>query len=239
MSTQSKDCIHKGHRDRMKERFLANGFNGFSKHEIMEFVLFFAIPQGNVNPLAHDLINRFGNITGILTAGIKDILSVKGIGYHSAIFLKMIPELFKVFRMEQYEGTKKPIKFDDVEFMGRYFTDFYTGAEVETASVALLNEKFELITVIMLSDGNVNACPVMKQTINNLIIKHNAKVFVIAHNHPDGNPEPSEADCISTSSLEFAFKDLGVPMYEHIIVAGSKWYAVNKRIGGDCFRADE
>ena len=89
--------IHAGHRERLRQRFSENGFDGFQQHEILEFVLGYAIPQKDLNPLAHELIDRFGSLSGVLDASADDLKKVNGIGDYSATLLSMMPGLFRVY----------------------------------------------------------------------------------------------------------------------------------------------
>ena len=87
----SKKTIHTGHRGRLKEEFLTRGIEGWPDHKVLELILFYAIPQGDVNPLAHELIDRFGSLSGVLDALPEELMKVKGMGEHSSTMLKLFP----------------------------------------------------------------------------------------------------------------------------------------------------
>jgi len=210
----------------MKNRFLESSFKGFSPHEVLEFVLFFSIPQGNVNPLAHILIDRFGSVSGVCNADIEDLKSVDGIGDHSAIMLKMLPDLFRYMRMEKYNLPKGCLRLDNSEVLGDYLTDYFIGETVEKAIMLLLDENKCLIETVEISDGTKNVCAILKSTLIDNIYKYKARSFVLAHNHPDGNVNPSIEDRTSTIIISNNFRDLGVPLAEHYVVAGKYWYAI-------------
>lgn len=89
--------IHAGHRERLRKRFEENGFAGFQQHEILEFILGYAIPQKDLNPVAHALINHFGSLSAVLDASVDDLKKVDGIGSYSAVFINMFPKLFRVY----------------------------------------------------------------------------------------------------------------------------------------------
>ena len=80
---------HAGHRQRMRERFLCGGLDGFADHEVLELMLFYAIPQRNVNPLAHRLLERFGTLHAVLEAPVADLMKVEGVGQHAALLLNL------------------------------------------------------------------------------------------------------------------------------------------------------
>ena len=87
--------VHSGHRQRLKDRFLQNGADGFEKHQLLELLLFYGIPQKDTNPIAHELINRFGSIRGVFEASIEALCEVDGISAHTATLIKLIPAIWK------------------------------------------------------------------------------------------------------------------------------------------------
>ena len=226
MNDKDKKNIHNGHRIRMKTRFLENSFDGFAPHEVMEFMLFFAIPNGNVNPLGHELINHFGSVKGVLDADIDELRSIKGVGDHTAIMLKLFNEVFRYTSMEKYDVPKGTLEFDELSFVGNYFTDYFIGATVEKAVIALLDENKHLITTVEISEGTYNVCAILQQSINEYLHKYKARYFVLAHNHPNGPSEPSLEDRATSISLSQTFGNLGTPMLEHIVVHSKKWHAI-------------
>ena len=88
---EEKPSIHRGHRERVKQEFLKGGLEAFSDVRALELLLFYALPQGDVNPLAHRLLDTFGSLAGVLDAGMEDLKNVPGIGEHAAILLKLVP----------------------------------------------------------------------------------------------------------------------------------------------------
>ena len=97
-AVQKNDNLHKLHRQRLKERFLSSRFDNFAEHEILEFLLFFSIPQGNTNPIAHKLLDRYHSLSAVLDASYENLLTNDGIGSHSAVLIKMIPALLNTYR---------------------------------------------------------------------------------------------------------------------------------------------
>ena len=89
--------LHDGHRNRLKNRFLNEGLTNFEDHNVLELLLFYSIPRSDTNEIAHELLNKFGSLHGVFEAGMEDLMSVNGISRHSAVLIKMIPELFVVY----------------------------------------------------------------------------------------------------------------------------------------------
>ena len=94
---------HTGHRERMKAEFLARGLEGWPDHRVLELLLFYTIPQGDVNDLAHELVERFGSLAGVLDASVEELKKVKGVGDHTAVFLRMLPAV-----LGRYQGAPHP-----------------------------------------------------------------------------------------------------------------------------------
>jgi DNA repair protein RadC len=89
----TEENLHKAHRLRLKERFLQQGLDGFEDHLVLELILFYAIPRIDVNGLAHELLNRFGSLHGVLDASVDDLRKVRGVGENAALLIKLIPSL--------------------------------------------------------------------------------------------------------------------------------------------------
>ena len=120
----SKENVHKGHRERMKDTFLKNGLSGFSEHEIIELLLFFGIPMKDTNEIAHHLLNSFGSISDVFNAHYEDLIKVKGMTKNAAVFLKMMPDLFKRY----VKNAKNVATLDNIETINEFFTSEYFGA---------------------------------------------------------------------------------------------------------------
>ena len=212
--------MHKDHRTRVKNRFLAEGLDHFEPHNILELLLFYAIPQKDTNELAHSLINRFGSLENVFDASYQDLLTVPGIKEHSATLIKMIPALARSYSIEKNKSGESLV---DVDAWGKYFVSRYVGVNVETVFLLLLDNKFNVIDCVKLHEGSVSSSAVNIRKMTEIIFSKNAPMVVLAHNHPSGVAIPSGADIDLTIDLFRAFQVLDITFLAHILVAGDTY----------------
>ena len=212
--------MHKDHRTRVKNRFLAEGLDHFEPHNILELLLFYAIPQTDTNELAHTLINRFGSLENVFDASYQDLLTVPGIKEHSATLIKMIPALARRYSIEKNKSGESLV---DVDAWGKYFVSRYVGVNVETVFLLLLDNKFNVIDCVKLHEGSVSSSAVNIRKMTEIIFSKNAPMVVLAHNHPSGVAIPSGADIDLTIDLFRAFQVLDITFLAHILVAGDTY----------------
>ena len=212
--------MHKDHRTRVKNRFLAEGLDHFEPHNILELLLFYAIPQKDTNELAHTLINRFGSLENVFDASYQDLLTVPGIKEHSATLIKMIPALARRYSIEKNKSGESLV---DVDAWGKYFVSRYVGVNVETVFLLLLDNKFNVIDGVKLHEGSVSSSAVNIRKMTEIIFSKNAPMVVLAHNHPSGVAIPSGADIDLTIDLFRAFQVLDITFLAHILVAGDTY----------------
>ena len=206
---------HAGHRKRLRERYARSGMDDFAPHEVLELLLTYAIPRIDVNPMAHALIEKFGSVAGVLDATEKELTEIQGIGPEAAMFLKMLPEVFRHYQLSGYDDKET---YDTVAKLGDYLRALYTGVTVERVYLVLLDNSLKLIDCIPLSEGSVNCSSVTVRTIAEYALRENASAVVLAHNHPRGLAIPSGADLEVTQTVECALETIGVPLLEHLIV---------------------
>ena len=207
--------MHTGHRSRLKSKFSRVGFNGFEDHEVLEFLLTFAIPQKDVNPLAHELINHFGSLNAVLDAPIKELEQVPGIGNHAAVFLSMMPQMAR--RYLDNPAADKRCSMATAAQRIEYFIPKFVGAKSECLYAALLNSNLEVITCEQIADGSINAIHLEYRKLIDIAVRHHATGIVLAHNHPS-NPNPSIEDITTTISVQEALSVCGIHVLDHIIV---------------------
>ena len=212
--------MHKDHRIRVKNRFLTEGFDHFEPHNILEMLLFYAIPQKDTNELAHTLINRFGSLEKVFDASFEELLTVPGIKEHSATLIKMIPALARIYYMEK---NKPGEALSDIDAWGKYFVNRYIGIEVETVFLLLLDNKFNVIECVKVHEGSVNSSFVSIRKMVMSACLRNASMVVLAHNHPSGLAIPSSTDLMTTYEFAKSLQLMDIKLLAHIVVAGNQY----------------
>lgn len=216
--------LHKGHRERTIKKFLESA-DSFSEHEVLEVLLYFAVPRIDTNPLAHKLIQFFGSLSGVFNATAEQLMSVRGVGEKVATQILLISQIFK--RIEK--GGKKQehylINFSKAkEFLFELFKGFYH----EKFVVLLLNKKYKLIATVEFTDDALHSVKAEIPDLVNAINIHKPSFAIIAHNHPSGNVMPSAQDDFTTKKLNVIFDLHDVNLFDHIIVSGNKAYSYNQ-----------
>lgn len=209
--------FHKEHRQRVKQRFLADGLTNFAPHEALELLLFYAVPQKDTNVLAHRLLDRFGSLAGVMDATQEELCAVEGVGEHVAVLLRLLMPLATRVMTERETGGGG---FDTVEEVGDYFVRRFAGENSETVQLLLLDNARNPIDCVRVYEGSVNAVAITPRMLIEIALAHRASFAVLAHNHPGGMPIPSGDDLTTTRNMRDAFSAVGIPLLEHILVAG-------------------
>ena len=223
--------MHEGHRKRMRNRFRKDGLVGFAPHEVLELLLFYARARGDVNPLAHRLLEVFGSLRGVLEAPPEQLMQVEGIGEETATFLGlMVP----VFRKYQESMDAKPLYLTRRVEAERYCHALLVGLRFERLQLISLSAARMVIGTRVVGEGGVSEVHAYPRHVVEAALNHNACSVILCHNHPGGTPEPSEADLLVTRQIEAVLRHLGIRLMDHIIVAGNKTYSMslNGQIAG-------
>ena len=211
---EKKKAIHTGHRGRVKEEFLTRGIEGWPDHRVLELLLFYAIPQGDVNPLAHELIDRFGSLDGALDALPEELMKVKGMGEHSVTLLKLIPAVTGRY----LEGRTGPgVIIHTAAEAGHVLAPYFYGARNETVYVLCLDAKEKLLGVQRISEGNNANSDVTIRRVAEECLALRASFCYLAHNHVSGIALPSPEDINTTLVVREALAPLGVQMVDHLV----------------------
>ena len=206
--------LHDGHRKRLKEQFLNHG-DGFHDHQLLELLLCYAIPQGDVNGLAHRLLDRFGSLAGVLDARPEALEQVPGVGEHTAVLLKLIPVLSGRYQADRAGmGTI----LDATQAAGQYLRPYFSqGARYEMAYLVCLDGKYKVLGCHKLDEGTVNAAEITPRKMVEIVLAHNATAAILAHNHLSGLALPSNADLMSTQQLRAILRSVDVELLDHLI----------------------
>lgn len=184
-------------------------------HELLELLLCFAIPRGDVNPIAHQLLNHFGSLSGVLEASADELKSIPGIGESASCLLCLFPAVMRAYAMEKNRPTET---YDTEGKLIAYLRPKYVGLSIERAYLVLLDNGMHIIDCVHLTDGTVNCTAITIRRIAELCLARHAACAVLAHNHPNGLAIPSGADIEMTDRVDSALEIVGVPLLEHLII---------------------
>lgn len=212
---EEKD-IHKEHRKRLRERFDKDP-GGFTKHELLELLLFYAIPRRNVNPVAHKLLAKYGSVKNVLHADGKDLAEVDGIGESAATYLNLIGKLLDVVADEKQDETKI-YRFDDIKI---YLLNLFKAATAEQFCAIYLSKNERILFKEVYTDNDKNGVSVDMIPFSRSFSNVKPYAVVIAHNHPSGNPAPSVRDDTATEKLAMLFSLNNVRLYDYLIVGAT------------------
>ena len=213
---------HKGHRQRVKNRVLREGVDSFEDHQILELLLFYCIPMKDTNELAHLLIDRFGSLAGVLDARPEDLCAVSGITENSGILLNLIPSLARRYHQEK---LKEKTILDSTTKAGEYAKALFTGRLFEVFYVICMDSQNRVNHTALLHEGTINEAPVYPRLIVETALRHQATSIILAHNHPGGSHQPSQADVEVTRKIRTATEAIAITVADHIIVAGDGYFS--------------
>ena len=209
-----KKSIHTGHRQRVKEEFLSRGVEGWQDYRILELLLFYAQPQGDVNPLAHELIETFGSLAGVLDALPEELKKVSGVGDHTVTLLKLIPAIGGRYVQQRADiGHLIRTTKDVADVLNPYFY----GARHEMVYIVCLDGKGKLLGVRKISEGSIQSADISIRLIAEAALGLRSAGIYLAHNHISNLALPSGADWMSMDVLENAMSAIGITLYDHLI----------------------
>ena len=211
-------ALHNGHRDRLRARFLSEGLDAFDDHQVLELVLFYAIPRVDTNPIAHRLMNRYGSLAAVLEADPRDIQSVEGVGEQAAVFIALLPQLTRRYLADRARHGRPC--FRSAEAVAEYLIPLMAGRSEEVFFVLCLDAQLRLLFPALINEGTVKEAFVHPRLVVEAVIRYRAAAVILAHNHPSGTAAPSAEDRRLTQDLVEALGAIGVSVMDHVIVAG-------------------
>jgi DNA repair protein RadC len=216
-----------GHRQRLRERFIRSGFEGFNDYEVVELLLTLAIPRSDVKQPAKALIARFGNLRGILDAPLEELQEVKGIGSVAPVALQVIRAAAALYLQQSAEGAES---LADPDRLSAFWRMRIGTLRDEVFEVAYLDTGYRLVRdgVERLEEGTVDRATVYPRRVVEHAIKRGAAVLVFAHNHPNGRVQPSEQDKTLTRALVLAAETLHLEVLDHLIVSPDEVFSFRR-----------
>ena len=178
--------------------------------------MFYAIPQGDVNGLAHALMERFGSLSGVLDAPVEELTKVPGVGVHTAILLNLIPAMGGKY-LSSRSSMEADDRIDTSMAARRLFTPYFFGARNEMIYLACLDSKLKLLGVRKVTEGIATLSEIVNRKVLEHALSLNAAVVLLAHNHPSGLALPSDADKLATKRLKKLFTAVDIELRDHLI----------------------
>ena len=208
--------IHAGHRQRAKEEFLTRGLAGLADHKVLELLLFYAIPQGDVNPLAHRLVEHFGSLSGVLNAPYEELVKVKGVGANTATLIRLLPAMAARYLEQSGElGDELSTSWHFQQLL----MPLFLGARNEMAYLVCMDGKNKLLTYRMLGEGITDSVLITARKVLEVALACNASRVVLAHNHVSGIALYSAADVAATREVAKLLRQVDIELLDHYIIA--------------------
>ena len=204
-----------GHRERLRQRFLKSGADGLADYELLELILFRAMPRRDVKPLAKELLRRFGSLAETIAAPISRLIEVEGVGEAAAVEIKIVEAAAKEFARD---------KLDKRQVLGSWgaLLDYCRTAmafsEAESFRILFLDKRNGLIADEEQQRGTVDHTPVYPREVIKRALELSATALILVHNHPSGDPRPSSADISMTKEIVNIAAPLGIAVHDHLIV---------------------
>jgi DNA repair protein RadC len=212
----------KGHRKRLREKFLKSGLAGFHDYEIVELLLTLGIPLRDVKHQAKEAIQRFKTLRGVMDAPPEQIQEIKGIGPHGVFGIKIAQAVAVEYLREK--SLQKPMCNSSQEIYD-YFYLSMRDLKKEVIKAAYLNSQNEIIEIQDLSSGTVDSTYIYPREVMEGAIKYQAASLVLVHNHPSGNPQPSQNDRELTRNMVYIGSLMQIKLLDHIIIGENKFYS--------------
>ena len=199
--------VHDGHRDRKREQFLRCGAESFADHELLELLLYYAIPQRDTNPIAHALIERFGSLQAVLSAPAEELMEVPYIKEKAAVLVRLVPALYQRVLMS---GEDCEVILDTRERIGEFFRRLFIAHASEVMYQLCLDGKGKKKGLYKLGEGDLGSVGLNIRQIMENTLRSKAVMVVLAHNHPSGVALPSHEDRVATRMVREALETMGV-----------------------------
>lgn len=211
-----------GHRQRLRERFLNSGLQGFHDYEVIELLLTLGTPRSDCKQAAKDALKKFGSLNAVLEADPKELQDIKGIGPNNVFGLKLSQTVARRYLADRIIGHNIVTSSDEVlDYLKHNLRD----KKQEIFSVIYLNGRNEIIGMEELFHGSLTNTAVYPREVVKKVLKQNAAALIFVHNHPSGNLNPSQEDIKITKKLKDAVATIDVKVHDHLIIAGNNYYS--------------
>jgi DNA repair protein RadC len=209
-----------GHRTRMRQRLLKAGPDALADHEMLEMILFIALPRRDTKPIARDLLTRFRSFGGVLGAPESELRSIDGMGEAGTAAVKLVQA--SALRMMRQDVAEQPVLSTWDRLMD-YLTAAMGHERTEQFRVLFFDGRNKLIADEIQGLGTINHAPAYPREVVRRCLELHASAVVLAHNHPSGDPAPSREDVAMTAEIAKAAALMGIAVHDHIVIGRGKW----------------
>ena len=239
-----KDNIHKGHRQRMLDKYTKNGIYSFEEHEILEILLYLAYPQIDVNEKAHRLLKKFGSLDNILNASVEELVKEPdkstdenkldktkddSLTLRAATILTLVRNVDNYVKFKNAQTENKRFVFSNTTATGEFCCKYFGYNTTEVLNMIVVDGNRRLVCIENISTGNVRQAYANTEKILMTAIRHKACGAILCHNHPGGNLNVSNADSAATNNIGGLLAGIGVKLIDHIICCEDKYESMAQR----------
>jgi DNA repair protein RadC len=217
--TENSAIGAEGHRIRMRQRLLKAGPDALADYEMLEMVLFLALPRRDTKPIGKALLARFGSFGAVISAPVAELMRIEGLAEAGTAALKLVQAA--ALRLLRQEAAAEPV-FTDWNRLMDYLYATMVHERTEQFRILFLDTRSRLIADEVHSRGTINHTPAYPREVARRCLELHANAVVLAHNHPSGEPAPSREDVAMTAEIQRALNAIGITVYDHIIVARSR-----------------
>jgi DNA repair protein RadC len=222
MTNNRKPSNNKGHRERLRKRYVTSGIGALNDYEVLELLLYYVISRKDTKALAKDLLARFGSLKKLLDADLKEIEALKGVGPRTSLLIRLVKDLGALYLRE--EAMSSP-QISSTRALLDYCMVAMGGLKDERFDVIHLDAQNRIIKTETVQEGIVNQAVVYPRKILENALKNKASAIILVHNHPSGHLRPSEADVRLTRTLQDTARVLDILVHDHIIVGGNRYFS--------------
>jgi len=205
-----------GHRERLRKHFLDHGMEALRDYEVLELLLFYAIPRKDTQPIARKLLSHFGSIAAVLDATPQELKEVGGLGDNAVLLFQLIPPLSRRYLVSRSEMG---VVLSNTKATGKFIVPYFHGETDEVVYLLCLDSKHKLLSCRLLQRGTINTVQLPIRKVVEIALNTNAAAVILAHNHPGGVALPSAEDYEATDRVMDALRSISIPLLDHVIVS--------------------
>ncbi len=207
---------HDGHRERLRKYYQEHGMDALRDYEVLELLLFYAIPRKDTQSIARSLLDHFGSFSAVLDADAQELRAIPGLGDNAVLLLQLISPLTRRYLISQREMG---VVLDSSKATSDFIIPYFHGETDEVLYLLCLNSSHKLVACRLLQRGTVNSVSLPLRRAVQIALSTKAAAVILAHNHPGGLALPSNEDFYATNLLKDALSPFEIPLLDHLIIA--------------------